>query len=81
MFCEKSFHLNCAPYKAFQSKSRLIDLCKEKGIDSTYGVMGEASSWTVNGELITSGGAGQINTPINVKALEDMEILQNVGGW
>lgn len=59
----------------------MIDLCKEKGIDSKYGVMGEADSWTVNGELITDGGAGQINTPINVKALEDIAIVQNVGGW
>ena len=68
-------------YKAFQSKPELVDLCKEKGIDSTYGVMGEAASWVVNGELITCGGAEQINTPINVKALEELGILQNIGGW
>jgi len=30
---------------------------------------------------ITTGGVKQINTPINVKALEDIGILQNKGGW
>lgn len=45
-------------YKAFQSKSELIKLCNETGIDSTYGVMGEAAPWTIKGQLITSGGAG-----------------------
>lgn len=35
----------------------------------------------LNRELITSGGAGQINTPINVKVLEDIGIIKNIGGW
>lgn len=43
--------------------------------------MGEATPWIIKGEIITSGGAGQLNTPINVKALEDIGILQNIGGW
>ncbi len=68
-------------YKAFQSNPELVALCNEKGMTSTYGVMGEAAPWLKNGEIITSGGAGQLNTPINVKALEDIGILQNKGGW
>lgn len=34
-----------------------------------------------NGELIASGWAVQSNTPINVKALEDMWIMHNIRGW
>lgn len=68
-------------YKSFQSKPELINLCNEGGIDSTYGVMGKAAPWITNGEEITRGGAGQINTPINVKALEDIGILLNKGRW
>ncbi|MDU5945637.1 MAG: hypothetical protein E6Z15_01010 [Paenibacillus macerans] len=68
-------------YKSFQSKPELIDLCNERGIDSTYGVIGEAAPWNINGEVITKGGAGQLNTPINVKALEDIGIIHHTGGW
>jgi hypothetical protein len=68
-------------YNAFQNEPKLVELCKEKGINSTYGVMGEAEKWMMNGELITSGGAGQINIPIKVKALEDIGIFRNIGGW
>jgi len=35
-------------YKAFQSNPELVALCKEKEIDSTYGVMGEAAPWENN---------------------------------
>ena len=68
-------------YTVFQSKPDLINLCKEQGIDSTYGVMGRAEKWIVNGEKITDGGVGQINTPINVKVLEQIGITKNTGGW
>ncbi|PJI07814.1 MULTISPECIES: hypothetical protein [Clostridium] len=68
-------------YIKFQNNPNLIELCKEKGIDSTYGVMGKAEKWMVNGELITNGGAGQINTPVSVKTLEDTALIKNVGGW
>lgn len=68
-------------YIKFQNNPNLIELCKEKGIDSTYGVMGEAEKWVVNGELITSGGAGQINTPVSVKTLENIGLIKNIGGW
>ena len=35
-------------YKAFQSNPELVALCKEKEIDSIYGVMGEAAPWENN---------------------------------
>ncbi|URZ18372.1 T7SS effector LXG polymorphic toxin [Clostridium felsineum] len=68
-------------YTKFQNNPNLIELCKEKGIDSTYGVMGKAEKWMVNGELITNGGAEQINTPVSVKTLEDIGLIKNIGGW
>jgi hypothetical protein len=43
--------------------------------------MGNADSWSVNGKLITNGGAGQINTPFSVKTLEDIGLIKNIGGW
>ncbi len=68
-------------YNAFQKNPKLVELCEEKGVNSTYGVMGAAEQWLANGELITSGGAGQVNIPVKVKALEDIGILRNIGGW
>lgn len=43
--------------------------------------MGDTEKWVVNGELITSGGAGQINTPVSVKTLEDIVLIKNIRGW
>ncbi len=43
------------------------------------GVMGVVEHCLVNEELITGGGAGQINIPIKVKALEDIVILRYMG--
>ncbi len=52
-------------YLQFQADSQLKELCLEKGIDSTYGVMGKAAPWySKNGEILTNGGAKQINTPV-----------------
>lgn len=68
-------------YIKFQNNPNLIELCKEKGIDSTYGIMGDAEKWVVNGELITNGGAEQINTPVSVNTLEDIGLIENIGGW
>lgn len=68
-------------YDAFQTDELLVELCANKGIDSTYGVIGEAAPWIVNGEMVASGGAGQLNIPISVKALEDIGIIKNIGSW
>ncbi|MBT2730754.1 hypothetical protein J7E63_28495 [Bacillus sp. ISL-75] len=64
-------------YLQFQADPQLQKLCLEKGIDSTYGVMGEAAPWYgKNGEIITNGGAKQINTPVSGIALIRLGILK-----
>ena len=32
-------------YLEFQEDPQLIELCEEKGVNSTYGVMGKAAPW------------------------------------
>ena len=66
-------------YIKFQNSSK--DFCNKYGVDSTYGLAGEAKQWVINGEVVCTGGAGQINTPINVSSLERLGIIKNNGGW
>ena len=42
---ENKINLWNKDYKAFQKDAQLIALCNEKGIDTTYGVMGKAAPW------------------------------------
>lgn len=37
--------------------AELINLCNEREINSIYGVMGQATPWKINGNLITIDGA------------------------
>ncbi len=66
-------------YDAFQNDCR--DFCEKYGLDSTYGLIGAANKWEIDGELICNGGGGQVNTPINVRSLEMLGIVVNNGGW
>lgn len=66
-------------YNKFQSDCK--PFCEKYDVDSTYGLMGEAKGWSINGEKVCNGGARQINTPINVASLERLGILKNNGGW
>lgn len=66
-------------YNKFQNDCK--QFCEKYDVDSTYGLMGEAKEWKVNGEIVCNGGAGQINMPINVDSLERLGILQYNGGW
>ena len=60
----------------FQNNPDLKELCKEKGIDSTYGVFGEAAPWySSSGDKICDGGAQQLNTPVSGQVLKDLGIL------
>ena len=66
-------------YNKFQNDCH--NFCEKYGCDSTYGLIGEAKAWDVNGERVCNGGAGQVNTPINVASLERLGIVVNNGGW
>ena len=79
-FIENENARNCYKFdKTFYKDA--IDAIKDFDINNPYGVMGRAEKWIVNGEKITDGGVGQINTPINVKVLEQIGITKNTGGW
>ena len=57
--------------------SQLIKLCEEKGVNSTYGVIGDAAPWyDKNGDIITNGGAKQVNTPVSGAVLLQLGILK-----
>ncbi len=60
----------------YQNNPDLKELCKEKGIDSAYGVFGEAAPWySSSGDKICDGGAQQLNTPVSGQVLKDLGIL------
>ncbi len=66
-----------ASYMKFQNDPQLKELCANKNVDSTYGVIGKAAPWkSADGEIITSGGAGQLNTPVSGQILKDLGILK-----
>ena len=74
---ENKINLWNKDYKAFQKDAQLIALCNEKGIDTTYGVMGKAAPWYAkDGSIITNGGAEQINTPVKGDVLWWLGILK-----
>lgn len=64
-------------YLEFQNDPLLMKLCEDKGVSSTYGLLGEAAPWyDKNGGLITSGGAVQINIPVKGITLLQLGILK-----
>lgn len=63
-------------YLEFRNNIKLQNLCDLQGIDSTYGVMGEAAAWIDStGEVICVGGARQLNTPVSGEILVRLGIL------
>ncbi|HEX9062318.1 MAG TPA: hypothetical protein VF941_19275 [Clostridia bacterium] len=65
-------------YKKFQNNKLLRDMCDVKGLDSTYGLMGNAAPWYDESmsKILASGGAGQINTPVSGNVLKQLGILK-----
>ncbi|PTY77161.1 hypothetical protein B5V89_15590, partial [Heyndrickxia sporothermodurans] len=65
-------------YNKFQNNSLLKALCEEKGLDSTYGLLGKAAPWYDEGKnnLLANGGAGQLNTPVSGNVLKYLRILR-----
>ena len=65
-------------YKKFQNNKLLKTMCAEKGLDSTYGLMGKAAPWYDESisNILAKGGAGQENTPVSGEILEQLGILK-----
>ena len=54
-------------FKKFENNELLMELCNENGLDSTYGLMGNAAPWYNEDidNILANGGAEQINTPVS----------------